>query len=217
MVDEAARRSAAAIPGEAQGIKRPCGPMRAFATSTAEPRGRCNDNTKSAATCNVLGLSKLQSALPRGCPARHRRRDGLAATVCCNFDCYARCPARQCCVAAGMDAAPASRCNHHRQEQVTRFGGLSGSLAASQEARLGAGGFAVHGPHCRAHEYAKDSAPLPADKASLLTGERSRFTCKDQVHQFSQQLTHALAPEDRPWSAPSPNVALTSQPRGLAA
>src|SRR5262252_5150420 len=108
MADQAARQSAAVVRDEAQGITQPCGPTLVQATATAEPGCRCTDNAKSGATRTLSFFSKLRSTLAAGCPARYRRRDVVAATISRNFDCYACRPAGECCVAAGMGAAPAS-------------------------------------------------------------------------------------------------------------
>src|SRR5215813_7984087 len=104
MAVQAACRSAAVVRVEAEGTTRAYGSTPARPGATAEPRGRCPENARWAATLNLLVLSGLRSTLAENGSARHCRRDVVAATVCRNFDCYARRPARECCVAAGMDA-----------------------------------------------------------------------------------------------------------------
>src|SRR5215510_6989087 len=144
------------------------------AAATDELQGRCNDGAKCRAGRNLLGLSKMRGAVAARCVARDRRRDALVAAVRRDCDRHACAPARECGIVAGVDAAPASRRNRHCQEQGSRPGGLSGSLAAGQKTCVRAGGLSLHAAHCDAPQHPQDSTSLPADQTSLCTSRRHR-------------------------------------------
>lgn len=172
MADQTPRRRAVAAWGETRRVARPWGPTLVWATATDEPQGSCRRGTTPAAGSNLLGLSKVRGALAAGCTARHRERNSVATAVRRNFDRHACRPARESCIAAGVDATSASRGNHHCQEQDSGLACLSSSLAAGQKTCLGTGGFSLHALHCGAQLHPEGRTSLPAGRNGLCTSRR---------------------------------------------
>src|SRR5262245_66099958 len=117
MADQAPRQPAPTW-AEARSMARPCRPALGRPAATDEPPGDCHDRATCAGWRTLLVLRKMPGPVAAGRAARHCRRDVVAAALRRDLDRLACRPACACRIAAGLDAAPASRSHCHLQEQV---------------------------------------------------------------------------------------------------
>ena len=114
---------------------------------------------------NGMGVSEMQDAEPAHGLLRDHRCHSLVADIARSCNHHARIAARERGLATGLDAAAAPVRDSHRQEQAPGPAGLSGSLAAGEEA-------SIDTDHCQglskfreSFSHSKGGASLSADGA----------------------------------------------------